>query len=218
MHVEVWSDIACPWCWLGKHHLEEAARRLDGTVEVTIEMHAFELDPSKHPTAPVLEHYRTTDGDVAGLQAAQRRLTQMGRAVGLEFDFARQLWANTFDAHRLHHLGIVSGRGPQVVERFMHAYHAEGEDLASRATLTRLAAEVDLEPEAVARVLDSDQYADAVREDEERAREIGIDGVPFFLFDEEYAVSGAQPVATFVDVLRRLGRIPPRAPSPGETA
>lgn len=218
MHVEVWSDIACPWCWLGKHHLEEAIRRLDGNVEVTVEMHSYELDPSPRATVPILEHLRQVGGDLAAIQAAHRRLTEMGRRVGLVFDFDRQLRANTFDAHRVHHLGIMSGRGPALVERLMQAYHAEGEDLASHDTLARLAAEVELEPSDVARTLRSNDFADTVRRDEALAKEIGIDGVPFFLFDDEYAVSGAQPIATFVDILRRLARAPPRAPVDGETA
>lgn len=214
MHIEVWSDIACPWCWLGKHHLEEALRRMP-QLDVTVEMHSFELDPERHPTMPVLEHFRARDGDTRAVVASQNRLAKLGRAVGLEYDFARQQWANTFDAHRLHHLGIMSGRGPQVVERLMRAYHTEGADLADPATLRSLAVEVELEPAAVDALLGGDDFAEAVHRDEAAARELGIDGVPFFLFDEEYAVSGAQPVATFVEILTRLARAP-APPPPGD--
>ncbi len=206
MHVEVWSDIACPWCWLGKHHLEEALRRVGPSVEVTVEMHSFELDPTKHASVPVLEHFRQAYGATERVAKAQERLATLGRQVGLRFDFEHQQWANTFDAHRLHHLGIMTGRGPQVVERFMHAYHSEGADLASHETLRALALEAELEPADVDRVLRTTEFADEVHRDEAEAREIGIDGVPFFLFDEEYAVSGAQPVAGFVEIVRRLGR------------
>lgn len=206
MNIEVWSDIACPWCWLGRHHLEEAVQRLGPSAEVTVELHSYELDPSPHSSVPVRQHFRDVYGDTAGVEAAQQRLAELGKKVGLAYDFERQLWANTFDAHRVHHLAVMSGRGPQVVERFMRAYHGEGADLASHATLRALAVEEDLEPDAVDAVLKGRAFADEVRHDEERAREIGIDGVPFFLFDEEYAVSGAQPVATFVEILRRLTR------------
>jgi predicted DsbA family dithiol-disulfide isomerase len=202
VRIDVWSDIACPWCWLGKHHLEEALR-LTG-IDAMVELRSFELDPTAGPTRPARERLVAKFGDPARLDAAHARLTAMGERVGIRYDFAAQRLANTFDAHRVHHLAKERGRGAEVVERFMRAYHGEGADLADHATIRRLAVEAGLDGEDVDRVLAGDAYAAAVREDELTARELGIHGVPFFLVDGQYGVSGAQPVELFARALKEV--------------
>ncbi len=200
--VEVWSDIACPWCWLGKHQLEEAVRR-SGFADVQVEYHSFELQPDARGARPVREYLRERYGhDLAG---AHTHLERAGREVGITYDFDRALMANTFDAHRLHHLAKAHGLGQEAMERFMRARHAEGADMSDRATLRRLAVEVGLDALEVEEVLAGDAYADAVRADERLARRHGIHGVPFFIFDGRYALSGAQPVATFERALTLSG-------------
>lgn len=212
LKVDVWSDIACPWCWLGKHHMQEAIRR-SGRTDVEVEFHSFELQPDAHGARPVREYLMERYGSTRNIDAAHDRLAQAGRAVGIAYDFERALMVNTFDAHRLHHLAKARGLGDVVVERFMKARQGEGADVSDRATLRRLSIEAGLDATDVDRVLASDEYADAVRADEESARELGIHGVPFFVFDGKYGVSGAQPIEVFEQVLGQLTSSPASAPS-----
>lgn len=210
MQIDVWSDIACPWCWLGKHHLEEALRRV-GVVDAQVTFHSYELQPGAGATRRAREYLVERYGSPAQIEASQRRLAQAGAAVGLTYDFERQLMANTFDAHRVHHLAMARGLGGAVMERLLRAHHAEGADLSDHAQLRAVALDAGLDPGEVDRVLSSDEYADAVRADEHLARQIGVSGVPFFVFDRKYAVSGAQPVSAFEQVLREVAAAP-RAP------
>ncbi|HVM45026.1 MAG TPA: DsbA family oxidoreductase [Candidatus Thermoplasmatota archaeon] len=196
MKVEVWSDIACPYCWLGKHHLQEALRR-SGATDVEVEFRSFELQPDARRARPVREYLAERYGSLAQVDAAHERLARAGRAVGIAFDFERALMANTFDAHRVHHLAKARGLGERVMERFLRARQGEGADMSDHATLRRLALEAGLDGAEVDEVLASDAYAAAVRADEAQARAYGIHGVPFFLFDGRYAVNGAQPVEVF---------------------
>lgn len=200
MKVEVWSDIACPYCWLGKHHLQEAIRRA-GADDVEIEFRSFELQPNARATRPVREYLAERYGSLAHIDAAHERLARAGRAVGIDYDFEAALMANTFDAHRLHHLAKARGVGEAVMERLLRARQGEGADVSDGATLRRLAIEAGLDAAEVDEVLAGDAYADDVRGDERAARELGIQGVPFFLFDRRYAVSGAQPVEVFEQAL-----------------
>ena len=214
MRVDVWSDIACPWCWLGKRHLEEAVRRLGLEGKVEVEMRSFELAPRQGASEPAKGILARKFGSAEAVEQAHRRLAAMGERAGIRYDFERALVANTFDAHRVHHLAKARGRGAQVVERLMRAYHGEGADLADHATLRRLAAEEGLDAGEVDRVLASDAYADEVRADEAEAAALGIHGVPFFVLDGRYGVSGAQPVEAFERALRTA--LAPRAADPAE--
>ncbi|HUR70211.1 MAG TPA: DsbA family oxidoreductase [Candidatus Thermoplasmatota archaeon] len=195
MKVDVWSDIACPWCWLGKAHLEEAARRAGVPIEV--EFHAFELQPGAQRVRPLSEYARERFGDPRALDAAHARLAAAGARVGLAYDFGRALMASTFDAHRLHALAKERGLGGPLVERLMRARQGEGADVSDHVTLRALALEAGLAAAEVDRVLASDAYADRVRADERAAVEIGVSGVPFFVFDDKLALGGAQPVEVF---------------------
>jgi predicted DsbA family dithiol-disulfide isomerase len=198
LRVDVWSDVACPWCYIGKRRLEAALADFPHTADVTVVWHSFELDPSSPRSF--------TDGQ----SMAQRLAKKYGRSVreaegmvqnvadtakldGLEFRFDRIKPGNTFDAHRLIHLGKAEGKQDAVKERMMRAYFTEGEAVGEKATLAQLGVSAGLDADQVAAVLESDQYANDVREDEAEAAEVGIRGVPFFVFGEKYAVSGAQP-------------------------
>lgn len=202
LRIDVWSDIACPWCWLGKRHLEEALRRT-GTV-AEMECHAFELNPAQRGSVPVREYLAERYGSPEAIDAAHARLAAAGRAVGLDYDFDRALMANTFDAHRLHHFARGKGRGAELMERLMRARQAEGADVSDLATLHRLAMEVGLDPKEVDEVLAGEAFAADVRRDEEDARKLGIRGVPFFIIDGKLALSGAQPVEAFERALRQV--------------
>lgn len=213
VRIEAWSDVACPWCWLGKRHLEEAARR-EG-IPLELELRSFELNPQPRASEPAKPYLARRLGGEARVAAAHERLAAMGRAVGLAYDFDRALVANTFDAHRVHHLAKARGRGDAVVERFLRAYHAEGADLADHATLRRLASEAGLWAAEVDEVLASDRFAKEVRTDQAAAIGLGISGVPFFVIEGKWAVSGAQPVEAFAQALRQVHAAMARDAPPG---
>ena len=204
VRIEVWSDIGCPWCWLGKRHLEQALEQTGTAAD--IRFRSFELDPRAGPTKSAREYLIGRFGSAAAVDAAQGRLRAMGEQAGLSYDFERARVANTFDAHRLHHFAKSQGLGDVAVERLMRAYHSEGADLADHETLRALASEIGLDAKDVEALLASDAHARDVREDEAAAHAVGVQGVPFFVFDGRYAVSGAQPVDAFVQVLRKVAQ------------
>jgi predicted DsbA family dithiol-disulfide isomerase len=203
LKIDIVSDVVCPWCYIGKRRFEQALAGFAHRDDVALTWRSFELDP----TAP-----RQRDEDSAthlankyGMSRQQAldshaRLTALGAADGLDYRFDVAKSGNTFDAHRLLHLARTLGLQDAAKERLFHAYFSEGQAIGDPETLVRLVAEVGV-PEAEARaVLDSDRFADEVRNDEAQARALGINGVPFFVIDRRYGVSGAQPA----DVLRQV--------------
>lgn len=208
MQVEIWSDVACPWCYIGKRRFEKALARYDHADAVEVTWRSFELDSD----APRAQGELTVDRlmrkygmsrDLAERNMA--RVTEAAAEEGLVYDLQRARSSNTFDAHRLVHLAVEQGRGDAMTERLMQAYQMEGLDVADRATLLDLATQVGLDPDAAADVLDGDRYAEAVRADELRARQLGVNGVPFFVFDGTTGISGAQPTEMFLKALNQLG-------------
>lgn len=210
LRVDIWSDIACPWCFVGKRRLEAALAQLPASQreEVEIKWHAFELDPTAPRERDRTESYAARIAKKYGTPVAQAEqriasMTEMAQADGLKFDFANIRPGNTFDAHRLMHLASERGRQDAVKERFLRAYMSEGAAIGNQEELARLAVEAGLDAAEVRAVLESDRYASEVRADERDARELGINGVPFFVFDERLAVSGAQPAPVFLGALER---------------
>ena len=205
MRVEVWSDVVCPWCYLGKRRLEAALDRFEHAADVEVVWRSFELDPDapRRRTGSAAEHLAAKYGMTAEQVAASwARLTALAEAEGLEYHLDRTQGGSSFDAHRLIWLGAEHGIQDEVKERFLRAYFTEGEPIGEPDVLDRLALEAGLPPDEVADVLAGDRFASQVREDEERARLLGIGGVPFFVFDERYAVSGAQSVELLLEALR----------------
>ena len=209
LRVDVWSDIACPWCYVGKRRLEAALALFPHADAVEIHWRAFELDPSaprvqdesKGPYAARLaKKYGTSVAQAEGMIA---NMTATAAADGLEFRFDRVRVGNTFDAHRVLHLAGERGVQDAVKERFLRAYMTEGEPLGEPEVLVRLAAEAGLDEDEVRAVLASDTYAREVRTDEDEARALGISGVPFFAIAGRYGVSGAQTAEVLADVLGR---------------
>lgn len=206
LRIDVWSDVACPWCWVGKRRFERALERFAHKDEVEVVWRAFELDPS----AP-----KILDGDYAerlgkkygtSTENARRMIAQMaetGRADGLELRFDRIRAGSTFDAHRVLHLAKDRGVQDAVKERFFRGYFSEGSAMGDAETLVALAADAGLDAEETRAALASDAHASAVRADEAEAAELGIRGVPFFLLGGRLAVSGAQPDELFVRALDR---------------
>jgi predicted DsbA family dithiol-disulfide isomerase len=204
MRVDIWSDVVCPWCYLGKARFETALRSFGHRDEVEVVYHAFELDPDypmdglgetnlqmlsrKFGMAP--DQARQADGKVAAL----------ARGEGLGFDSERPI-GNTFDLHRVIHLSLVKGIQREVLSAVNEAYFAQARQVFDHAVLTEVAAVAGLDAAHVTAVLQGDDYADEVRMDEAAARELGISGVPFFVFDMTLGVSGAQPTELFTSAL-----------------
>ena len=210
MKVEIWSDVVCPWCYIGKRRFESALAQFAHRDDVEVEWRSFELDPSTESVSSPgqgpnhAELVATKYGmPLAQAEAAVASVTRAAAAEGLDFHLDRSLQSNTFDAHRLVHLAADHGRQGEVKERFMRAYFGEAEPVGDHDALVRLAVDAGLDRDEVVRVLATDEYADAVRADEAEARVLGISGVPFFVVDRKYGVSGAQPADQLLQVLER---------------
>ena len=206
MHVEIWSDVVCPWCYIGKRRFERAVASFGHPGEVTVTYRSFELDPDApaQRSGTHAEHLARKYGmTIAQAERASEQMTQRAAAEGLEFRFDVIRGGNTFDAHRLLHLAKDHGLQPEMKERLLRATFTEGLSVADQPTLARLATEVGLPAAQVQAALDGDAYADAVRADEQQAARYGIAGVPFFVADGKYAVSGAQEPGVLLQLLRR---------------
>ena len=206
MRIDIWSDVVCPWCWIGKRRLESALAAFSGRHEVEVHWRAFELDPA----APASREGRYEERLAAKYGCSVREAEQMtanmtavGAAQGVEFRFDRARPGSTFDAHRLLHLAGERGVQDAVKERLFRATFTEGEPISDRDALVRLGAEAGLDADEARRVLASDAYADEVRADEQQAAQLRITGVPFFVVDGKYGVSGAQPADVLRQVLER---------------
>jgi predicted DsbA family dithiol-disulfide isomerase len=206
LRIDVWSDIVCPWCYIGKRRLEAALDRFPHRDEVEVVWRAFELDPSAPRERDPSVSYATRlakkyGSSVREAEARIARVAALAAAEGLDFRYERARAGNTFDANRVVHMAAERGVQGAVKERLLRAYFTEGEPVGDRETLARLASEAGLDAEAVRAALAGDAYADDVRRDEREAAELGIGGVPFFVFAGRYAVSGAQPAELFASAL-----------------
>ncbi|MDQ1636045.1 MAG: hypothetical protein QOJ32_2854 [Frankiaceae bacterium] len=206
MRIDIWSDVVCPWCYIGKRRFESALAEFPHAAEVDVVWHSFELDPDAERSTdiPPAERLAAKYGlTVEQAQEANHKLTATAADEGLEFHLDEARSGNSFDAHRLLHLAADSGVQGQLKERLLRAYFTERVAIGDPAELARLAVEVGLDADAVARVLDSDEYAEDVRADEAQAHSYGISGVPFFVVDDKYGISGAQPVDLFSQALHQ---------------
>jgi predicted DsbA family dithiol-disulfide isomerase len=212
--LDVWADVVCPWCYIAKHRLRRAIDGWSRPHEVLVRHRAYQLDPGMpkgHPV-PVARYLgeKYGGGEQAGV-AMSSRAAQIGEQEGLRFDMARALKVNSYDAHRLIALAREMG-GPALedaaLERMFSAHFAEGLAIDDRDTLLRCAAEAGMDERRVASVLADDTYGDYVREDEQEARALGVTGVPFVVGNGRVAVSGAQPVEVFLELLRVAAQPP----------
>jgi predicted DsbA family dithiol-disulfide isomerase len=205
MKVEIWSDVVCPWCYVGKRRFEGALASFEHRADVEVHWRSFELDPSApalregDPVQRLVDKYGMSRPQAV---AAEARLTGLAAADGLDFHLETARSGNTFDAHRLLHLAADKGVQDAVKERFLRAYFTESEAVGDHSTLTRLAVDAGLDIVDVHAVLDSDRYAADVRADEEQAAAYGISGVPFFVVDARYGISGAQSSDVILATLR----------------
>jgi predicted DsbA family dithiol-disulfide isomerase len=220
--VEIWSDIACPWCYVGKRRFEAALARFEHRGDVRVRWRSFELDPS----AP-----REREGDRAArladkygmtleqARAAERQMTDVAAGEGLDFRFDIARSGLTFDGHRMIHVAAEHDLQDAMKERLLRAYFSEGELVGDHDTLVRLATEVGLPEDEARATLSGERFADAVRDDELTAQGLGITAVPTFVVDRALGASGAQPPDQLLDLLRRgwANRAPARVVSGGET-
>jgi predicted DsbA family dithiol-disulfide isomerase len=204
MQVEIWSDPVCPWCYLGKRRFERALESFGHRDEVTVVYRSFELDPSAPPgvTTPTVERLADKYGMTAGqADDTQRQMEQRAAQDGLEFRMDGLRSGNTRDAHRLLHLAKAHGVQAELAERLHRAYFTEQASIFDHSSLTGLAVEAGLDRDDVIRVLASQEYGDAVDTDEAMAAALGVNGVPLFVVDRRYGISGAQPPEVIAQVL-----------------
>jgi predicted DsbA family dithiol-disulfide isomerase len=209
MQIEIWSDVVCPWCFVGKRRLEKALEGFEHRDDVEVVYRSFELDPSapKHghelTTGVIARKYGRSEDEMRDMQ---QQLIDTAAAEGLQMRLFENVHTNTIDAHRVLHLALETG-GPalqrELKEALLTAYFTHAQDVGDHAVLTTAAVGVGLDAERVAAVLASEEYGDAVAADIAQARAYGATGVPFFVVDQKYGVSGAQPTEVFAQVLDR---------------
>lgn len=206
MQVEIWSDIACPWCYVGKRRFEAALASFEHRDDVQVTWRSFELDPGAPDErgGERAEHLARKYGmSVERAREVEAQMTATAAGEGLDFHLDVARAGNTFDGHRLIHLAAERGLGDEMKERLLRAYFSEGELISDRDTLVRLASEVGLDADEAAAMLAGDQCADDVRGDEQAAAAFGISAVPTFVIDRALGVSGAHPPEALLELLRR---------------
>jgi len=205
MQLELWIDVVCPWCFIGKRRLDAALAQFDRRDEVELTLRSFELDPDA-PATRAGSHAEMLaakyGGTVEEARARLAQMTELGRADGIAFDFEIARQGNSFDAHRLIHLAAERGIEDAVAERLLRGYFGEGLAIGEREPLLDAAAEAGLARGQAAAALAGDAFAAAVRADEATAQQLGIRGVPFLVLDGRYGLSGAQPVEAFLQALQ----------------
>jgi predicted DsbA family dithiol-disulfide isomerase len=206
MRVDIWSDLVCPWCYVGKRRFEKAVARFDNRDALQIVHRSFQLNPAapRETTSSrremLMQKYQLSPAQVVEMDA---RMTQTAAGEGLDFNLEGTLTGNTFDAHQLVHLAQANGLQDAMVERLFRAYFTEQRSIFDQPSLVDLAAEAGLDREEAAAALRENRYADAVNADIDLARRIGATGVPLFVFDGRYGISGAQAPEVFLDALHQ---------------
>jgi predicted DsbA family dithiol-disulfide isomerase len=215
VNVEIWSDIACPWCYVGKRRFEKALAQYEHADEVTVTWRSFELDPGapvqyeEDNATRLARKYGTSREQMDGMQA---QLAQTGAGEGLDMQLDTAQGGNTFDGHRLVHLAAQHGKQDEMKERLFRAYFTEGAVVGDHETLARAAADVGLPEDEVRELLMTERYAEEVRDDERTASQLGITGVPFFVVDRKIAASGAQSPDILLELLRQARPEEPAIP------
>jgi predicted DsbA family dithiol-disulfide isomerase len=204
MKVEIWSDVMCPFCYIGKRKFEAAMSKFPDADGIELEWRSFQLDPTiEAGHGKDLYQYLSESKGIPYEQAVQMnaQVSAMAAKEGIDFNPANAVVANSFDAHRLIHLAQKNKLGNEAEERLFRSYFTESQDFGDKAILEKLGKEIGLDEKSVKETLASDAFAAEVNADIEEAQALGIRGVPFFVFDRKYAVSGAQASEVFLDVL-----------------
>lgn len=206
MKVEIWSDVMCPFCYIGKRRFEAALGQFPDRDKIEVEWKSFQLDPSLTKVSGQNIHEYLAERKGMSVDQARElndRVTQMAAEAGLRYDFDRAVVANSFDAHRFSHFAAAHEKGDAAEEALFRAYFTEGRDISDKETLLDLGSSIGLDVVDLRKALDGNAYADAVHRDIEEASSLGARGVPFFVLDRKYAVSGAQPERTFISALNQ---------------
>jgi predicted DsbA family dithiol-disulfide isomerase len=207
IHVEIWSDVVCPFCYIGKRQFEEALHQFKAQRQVKILWRSFQLDPEAKPESgrKALEDLAEKKGwSIAQAWQISAQVTEMAKNVGLDFKMDIAISANSLDAHRLLHFANLKGLQSAAEERLFAAYFSEGKDIGNREVLARLGEDLGVDPEEVAQVLQTNSMVEEVQYDIYQAKQLGITGVPFFVFQNKYGVSGARGTETFLEILNTL--------------
>lgn len=207
MKIEIWSDFVCPFCYIGKRRLELALDKFKYESDIEIVFRSFELDPNakkqyKESIHEIISKKYSIPLEQA--KASNNQLVEQAKELGLNYNFDDLKPTNTFDAHRLVHYAKAEGKMNELTERLLKAYFVDSLNLSDHTILAKLASEVGLDDNKALTILESDKYTTDVRDDEELASNIGVTGVPFFVFNNKYAVSGAQPPELFLEVLEKV--------------
>ena len=220
MRVDIWSDVVCPFCYIGKKRLEAAAKQAG--VELEVHWHSYELDPEAPTRQEVSNSERLAQKygrTVADVEDMQRNIAAMAAEEGIQFNWENANSGNTFNAHRIIHLAQSKGLGSEAKEAFFYSYMTQGLPIGERETIEDVAARIGLNPVEVEDVLDSEEYADFVKFDEEVAHDqLKVTGVPFFVFDQRIALAGAQPREVFLQVFEKALAAPEQTPIAAEDA
>ena len=206
MEVKIWSDVRCPFCYIGKRKFEMALEKFPHRDKVKVVWQSFELDPNMktNTTVSAIEHLSEAKGiSKSQAEGMQQHVATIAKEVGLDFNSRNTIVANSFNAHRLIQLAKTKGIGNEVEEALFKAYFVEGKNIDDKETLLKTGASIGLEKSEVKEIFSSDAFEKEVRQDETQAQSIGINGVPFFVLNNKYAVSGAQSPETFLDVLEQ---------------
>lgn len=206
MKIEIWSDIMCPFCYIGKRKFEQALKQFEHRDNIEIEWKSFQLQPDidTQPEKNVTRHLAEVKGwSIEQADQMNRRVTDMAEEVGLEFNFDKAIVANSFNAHRLIKYAGTRDKGNEAKEILLRAYFTEGKNIDDYDTLIQLATEIGLYRDEIKHLLESNDYTDAVKKDIQEARKMNIHGVPFFLFNRKYAISGAQQTGLFIQALNK---------------
>ncbi|MCE5179274.1 MAG: DsbA family oxidoreductase [Porphyromonadaceae bacterium] len=206
MKIEIWSDVMCPFCYIGKRNFETALEQFDNKDKIDVEWKSFQLDPSIPEVANESQHdYLVKHKGMSSQQVSSmlQNITQSAQGAGLEYNMDKAVMVNSFKAHRLIQLAKTRGLGNGVEELLFKAFFTDGKNIADDDTLVELGKEAGLNETEIRNALTDDKYADLARKDIDEARAIGVNGVPFFVFDRKYAVSGAQPPQAFTQALEK---------------
>jgi protein disulfide-isomerase len=206
LKIEIWSDVMCPFCYIGKRKIENAIKEFPYKEKVEIEWKSFQLDPTTkaQPGKSTYDYLAEKYGrDRQWSVEMHENVTNQAKAEGLEYNFDTAIIANSFDAHRLSHLAKKYGKGNELEELIFKAYFTEGKDVSEIETLVDLGKNVGLDETEIRNMLASKQFKEAVQNDIIEAQQIGVRGVPFFVLDRKYAISGAQPNEVFAETLEK---------------
>lgn len=206
MKVEVWSDVVCPFCYIGKTHFDEALAQFAEKENIEFVWKSFQLNPDLKTNLDQTLYEHLSESKSISVEQAEGmgiHAALMGKAAGIELNFDKSVVANSFNSHRLIHHAKANGKQQEMKARLFKAYFTEGKNIDHIETLIALATEIGLNADETKAVLESDKYTDAVNDDINESQQLGVRGVPFFVFDRKYAVSGAQPAEAFLETLQK---------------